>query len=175
MEPHNTIRLVKALIEEKEGIPVSQQRLVVPRDSLQDDRRLSDIDTEVLVLHVRMSIFVYFLTGKTIILDVWDGDTIKRVQAKIHDMEALPCDQQRLMFGGQYLEEEHTLSDYNIQHLATIQCNIIMNISVQTSTGEIMTMDVDTSETIGNVMQRVATKYSGLSTAEQHFVIMRRA
>ena len=46
VEPHNTIRLVKALIEEKEGIPVSQQRLVVPRDSLQDDRRLSDIDSE---------------------------------------------------------------------------------------------------------------------------------
>jgi hypothetical protein len=46
---------------------------------------------------------------------------------------------------------------------------------VQTSTGEIMTRDVDTSETIGNGMQRVATNCQGLSTDEQHFVITRRA
>ena len=68
----------------------------------------------------QMQIFVKTLTGKNITLDVNPTDTVQHLKNQLHDREAIPQEQQRLIFAGKQLDDNRQLSDYNMQKDATI-------------------------------------------------------
>ena len=119
-----------------------------------------------------MQVYVKTKWGKTITLNVEPSDTIEGVKQKLQEKTGVHSHAMQLVFIGEQLEDGHTLSDCNIQkesslHLTSPQYG--MQIFVKTLTGKTITLDVEPSDTIEGVKQKIQDK-EGLPPDQQRLI-----
>ena len=84
-----------------------------------------------------MKILVKTLTGQQISINVEPKDTIKKVKEKIQSSIGIPPDQQRLIYVGRQLEDENTISKYNIENGSVLHLVLRLRGSMSVSEGDI--------------------------------------
>ena len=67
-----------------------------------------------------MKIFVRLRNNRKVTLDVMSANSIQNVKDMIQEKEGISTDQKRLKFGSKELEDDKSLSDYNIKNKKTL-------------------------------------------------------
>lgn len=173
-ESCDTIKDVKIKIKDKEGIPLTQQRLAINgRELDKDSYTLNDYNIRrgsVLHLIARIKIFAMALeSGRKTVLDVESNESIKVVRKKLEEMQQNLAGRPLklgLNFAGKFLDDGLTLNDYKITHESTILwrerllggSDNVIAIHVQTPTAMNIDLLVMQEDSVESVKKKIADK-----------------
>jgi ubiquitin C len=120
-----------------------------------------------------MQLLVKTLAGKTITVDVEEGDSVEQLKQKLFDKEGIPVDQQRLIFGGKQISDERSLADYGVTAGATMHLVLRlrggMQILVKTLAGKTITVDAEEGDSIEQLKQKLNEK-EGIPVDQQRLI-----
>ena len=170
VEPSDAIRKVKLKIQDKEGIPPSQQHLIFRRQELKDHQTLDEYKvTDKSSVHLRLEdeldrilISVEFPSGRKIFINASPRDDFESVRKMIYDREGIPVDKQRLSFAGKEVVDDHLpLSEYDNQIELSLQLDVKQQkneflLHVKTRSGKTkFTIEAVSGDTIQDVKRKI--------------------
>ena len=121
-----TVENLKAKIKDKLGVPIWKQMLVYAYKILEENTILSDYnikDESSIFLVIRFStskIYLKTIFDNTISLDYNQDLTIESIKKKVEETEKIKFNKQILIYNSEKLENNKTLSDYEIKKESNI-------------------------------------------------------
>ena len=178
VEETDSIFDVKAKLAEAEGIPADRMQLATTAGKqMKDEDRLQLADTTgcTLCLQSPMHIVIRTAVDKTVTLEVDATDRIRDVKLKLAEAEGIPPEEQQLIFEAQQLEDGNTVVEYNIQEKSELylvprvrrkRVGFQLFVQMGGTGGKLITLDVEPSDTIGNVKAQVE-EHEGIPQDQQ--------
>jgi len=125
----DTIKNVKAKIAEMSGLNVAQQHLFRRGEELQDERELASygmirarsIFTLAVSAPKQLSIYVEGAPNGCFPMEVEETQPVKVLKERLQQQLSVSWEQHRLLFGGEEVDDDKTLVDYNVAEGATLQ------------------------------------------------------
>ena len=169
LEAHSsdTIGNLKEKVKDKTGFPAEEQRLFFQgKTELKDDRTVSDYNiqnksTVNLLLQIdRLEVTILTEGRRLVTLEVNTTDSILELKQEVQDKTGVPLKKQSLSFSGIELENERTISAYNIRNKSSI--NLVVKIKVYfvnaLTPQERITLELKPKDTIGSVKDKIHAK-----------------
>lgn len=159
-EKSDTVADVKILIQDKEGIPVAQQRLIHDGKELSEDDctlekyGINAYSTLYIVLrlpiertHSQLSLSIVLSTGKTFPVDVNVGDTAEAVKKAIEVNSGIPVDQQELRIKGLVISNNEPLQESTNVNLF-MKPDQIVSVFVSLPGKKTISVDIKSQESV---------------------------
>lgn len=158
----NTIKDLKALVNEKEGIPEKFQVLFCDGNLLMDGERLVDCcvrgGSSLLVVQncAPLKLFIKLSSNaRIIVLEATAGDTVRNIKYMIVGKEGIQADGFTLVYDGNLLEDDRTLSSLDIRSESTIDLIFnpkeVISVHVKIPAGKILHLSVKLMFTICDI------------------------
>ncbi|XP_041792761.1 ubiquitin-like protein ISG15 [Chelmon rostratus] len=137
LNPQDTVRDLKLLIQTKLGFPPQTQKLVFVNGQmtpLSDDSKpvtsyglQSGSQVSLLITQpATIQVFVKNEKGQVNTYDIKPDETVGNLKSRVQCREGVAVSQQRLVYQSKEMEDGRRLSDYNVEALSTI--NLLLRL-----------------------------------------------